>query len=79
MNKAIMTKVGSAKIVNFITIRAGGFMLGLGYISHYNEYALSSTLSINITLIAIVLCEYNAIIDFIHSMMGQLTCKYEPF
>ena len=55
-----MIKVGSAKIVNFITIRAGSF----GYISHYNEYALSSTLSINIILIAIVCSEYNAIIDF---------------
>ena len=31
----------------------------LGYISHYSEYALSSTLSICITLIAIVLMEYN--------------------
>ena len=59
-----MIKVGSAKIVNFITIRAGSFMQGLGYISHYNEYALSSTLSINIILIAIVCSEYNAIIDF---------------
>ena len=51
-----MTKEGSAKIVNFITIGAGGLMLGRGYMS---EYALSSTLSIYITLIAIVLREYN--------------------
>ena len=49
-----------AKIVNFITIWAGGLMLGRGYISYYSEYALSSTLSIYITLIAIVLTEYNA-------------------
>ena len=42
-----MTKEGSAKIV-FITIGAGGFMLGHGY-------TLSSTLSIYITLIAFVL------------------------
>ena len=47
-----MTKEGSAKIVNFITIGAGGLMgLGHGYMS---EYALSSTLSIYITLIAII-------------------------
>ena len=38
-------------------------MLGRGYISHYSEYALSSTLSIYITLIAIVLREYNT--DFL--------------
>ena len=58
--KAITTKGGSAKIVNFITIGAGGFVIGCGYISHYSEYVLSSTLSIYITLIAIVLREYNA-------------------
>ena len=55
-----MTKEGSAKRVNFITIGAGGLMLGRGYISQYSEYALSSTLSIYITLIAILLREYNA-------------------
>ena len=38
----------------------GGLMLGRGYISHHSEYALSSSLSIYITLIAIVLSEYNA-------------------
>ena len=54
-----MTKERSVMIVNFITIGAGGLMLGRGYISHYSEYALSSTLSIYITLIAIVLREYN--------------------
>ena len=55
-----MTKEGSAKIVNFITTGVGGLILGHGYISHYSEYALSSALSIYITLIAIVLSEYNA-------------------
>ena len=45
-----MTKEGSAKIVNFITIGTGGLMRGRGYMSHYCEYALSSTLSIYITL-----------------------------
>ena len=55
-----MTKEGSAKIVNFITNGAGGRMLGRGYMSHYIEYALSSIVSMNITLIAIVLSEYNA-------------------
>ena len=43
-------------------------MLGRGYISHYSEYALSSTLSIYITLIAIVLWNImlfsHAIVDF---------------
>ena len=45
-----MTKEGFAKIVNFITIGAGGLMLGRGYVSNYSEYALSSTLSIYISL-----------------------------
>ena len=44
MYKPITTKEGSSKIVNFITIGAGGLMLGRGYISHCCEYALSSTL-----------------------------------
>ena len=47
-----MTEEGSTKIVNFITMWAKGLTLGHGYISHYSEYALSSTLSIYITLIA---------------------------
>ena len=48
-----MIKEKSPKIVNFISIGAGGLMLGRGYISRYNEYALSSSLSIHILLIAI--------------------------
>ena len=56
-----MTREGSVKSVNFITIGAGGLMLGRGYMSHYSEYALYSTLSIYITLIAIVLKEYNVV------------------
>ena len=43
-----------------ITIGAGCLMLGRGFISHYSEYTLSSALSIHITLIDIVLREYNA-------------------
>ena len=43
-----MTKEGSDKIVNFITIGDGVLMLGRGYISHYSDYALSSVLSIYI-------------------------------
>ena len=58
-----MTKEGSNKIVNLINIGAGSLMLGRGNISHHSEYALSSSLSINITSIAIVLREYNA--DFL--------------
>ena len=38
-------------------------MLGRGHISHYSEYASSSTLSIYIKLIAIVLRSY-AIVEF---------------
>ena len=41
-----MTREGSVKSVNFITIGAGGLMLGRGYMSHYSEYVLYSTLSI---------------------------------
>ena len=55
-----MTKEEFAKIVNFITIGTDGLMLGRGYMSHYSEYASFSTLSIYITLIVIVLSEYNA-------------------
>ena len=32
--KAILAKEGSSTIVNFITIGAGGLMVGHGYISH---------------------------------------------
>ena len=48
-----MTKEGQD--CEFHSIRAKGLMLGRGYISQYSEYALSSTLSIYMTLIAIVL------------------------
>ena len=44
-----------------MTPGAGVLMLGHDHISRYNEYVLSSTLSICITLIAIVLNEYNAV------------------
>ena len=45
-----MTREGSVRIVNFITFGAEGLVLG-----HYSEYALSSALSVYITLIAVVL------------------------
>ena len=51
----MMTKEGSTKFVNFMTPGAGVLMLGHGHISRFNEYVLSSTLSICSTLIAIVL------------------------
>ena len=35
-------------------------MLGCCYVGHYSEYALSSALSVCITLIAVVLREYGA-------------------
>ena len=56
----MMTKEGSTKILTFMTPRAGVLMFGCDHISHYSEYVLSSTLSIYITLIAIVLRDYNA-------------------
>ena len=49
----IMTKEGSTKILNFMTPGAGVLVQGLG--KSYSENALSSTLSIYSTLIAIVL------------------------
>ena len=55
-----MTKEGSTNIVNFNTPMAEVLMLGHGYISHFSEYVLSSTLSIYSTLIAIVLRDYDA-------------------
>ena len=55
-----MTKEGSTKIVKFMTFKVGFFILRRGHISHYGEYASSSTLSIYSTLIAIVLWDYNA-------------------
>ena len=56
----MITKEGSTKIVNFKTPGAGVLMLGRFHISHYSEYVLSSTLSINVTLIAIVIRDYDA-------------------
>ena len=50
----MLTKEGSTKFVNLMTPGAGGFIT-CGHISHYSEYALSSTLSIYSILIAIVL------------------------
>ena len=49
----MMTKEGSTKILNFMTPGAGVLVQGLG--KSYSENALSSTLSIYSTLIAIVL------------------------
>ena len=54
----MMTKEGSTKIINFMTPWAGVLMLGRGHISHIVN--LHSTLSIKITLIAILLGDYNA-------------------
>ena len=79
-----MTKLGSTKIVNFITLGAGDLMLGRGHISYYSEYVVSSTLSIYSTLVAIVLRNYDRCyipipsLIFIYSMMGLLIYKYEP-
>ena len=56
----MMIKEGSTKIVNFMTPGAGVLMLGCGYISHYSEYVVSSSLSIYSTLVAIVLRDYDA-------------------
>ena len=55
-----MTKEESTKILNFMTPGAGVLVLRCRHTSHYGDYALSSTLSIYSTLIAIVLKDYNA-------------------
>ena len=55
----MMTKEGSTKIVNFMTPGVGVLKLGLGHMSHYSKYVLSSTLSIYFT-IDIVLKNYDA-------------------
>ena len=54
-----MAKEGSTKIVKFMTFRVEVIILRSGHISHYGEYASSSTLSIYSTIIAIVLWDYN--------------------
>ena len=56
----MMIKEGSTKNVNIMTHGDGVLMQGHGHISHYCEYALSSTISIYGILIAIVLWNYNA-------------------
>ena len=55
----IMTKEGSTKIVNVITIWAGVLKLRCGHISHYSEYALSSIRLICNTSISFVLTDCN--------------------
>ena len=56
----LITKEGSTKIVNFMTPGARVLMLGRGYINHYSENVVSSTLSIYSTLVAIVFRDYDA-------------------
>ena len=41
----MMTKEGSSKILNFMTLGTGDLMFGHGCRIHYSEYALFSTLS----------------------------------
>ena len=57
----MMTKEETTKIINFMTPGAGVHMLRCDHISHYSEYALSSTLSIYCKLIAFVIRDYDAI------------------
>ena len=54
----MMTKKGLQKILD---PWGRVHVQGCGYISYISEFALSSTLSINNTLIAIVLRVYNAV------------------
>ena len=57
----MMSKEGSTKIVNFVTLGAGVLMLRRVRTSHYSEYVLvSSTPSIYSTLIVSVLSDYDA-------------------
>ena len=48
----MMITEGSTKIVNLMTPGARVLVFGHGYKNHIREYALSSTLSIYITLVA---------------------------
>ena len=77
----MITKKGSTKIVNFMIPDDGVLMLRCSSISHYREYALSSTLSICSTLIAIVLRVYIILLSmqsliFIYLMMGLVICRF---
>ena len=56
----MMTKEGSTKIINFMTPVDWVLMLRRGYVSHYSEYILSSSLSIYSALIPTVLSDYDA-------------------
>ena len=56
----LMTNEGSTKIENSKTSGAGVLILGLGHISHYSEYVVSSTLLIYRTLVATVLRDFDA-------------------
>ena len=66
----MMTKEGPTKIVNFMTPWNGVLMKRCGHISHYKEYALSFTISMQSILFAIVLIKgiimllSNVIVDF---------------
>ena len=51
----MMTKEGFTKIVNFMTPGVGVQMLVRDHEGHYIKYVLTSTLTIYLTLIAIVL------------------------
>ena len=55
-----MTREWSTKIVNFMTPWGGVLVLRRGHRNHLSEYALSSTLSICSTLIAILLRDNDA-------------------
>ena len=52
MKMVMMTKEGSTKFVHFMTPWLGVWGLRCGHIGHYNDYGLSSTLSIINTLVA---------------------------
>ena len=74
-----MTKERSTKIVNFVTPGAGVIMVRCGHIGHYSEYALSSTLTLNIQHIncycikEILMLLSSAIVDFylFHDMIDR--------
>ena len=47
-----------------MTPGAGVLMLGYGHLSHYSEYAVSSTLSIYSTLVVIVSRDYDMLLSY---------------
>ena len=78
----MMTKEGSTKIVNYMTLGAGVLMLGSGHVSHYIEYALSCYINIHhidCYCITGLQCRFRKELLILFILMGLMVCKYKPF